>query len=144
MWIELTVLLKSMDTVERLKSAGLVATKQRITLLERLTNASRPLSVEELSKKMQQHMNMTTVYRALDQLVEAGLVRRLDLRDNHARYEVAGKHHHHVVCTSCGDVADVSVCLPRSFFTRVRTSQKQFATIEDHALEFFGTCVQCT
>lgn len=132
-----------MEVRDQLKNAGLVATKQRVVLLSLLHKAKRPLSVEELLQNIGRSMNMTTVYRALDQLVNARLARKVQLGDNHARYESVGKHHHHVVCRSCGTIAEVAGCLPDSFFAHIKRSQKQFATIEDHALEFFGVCVRC-
>ncbi len=132
-----------MEVRDQLKQAGLVATKQRVVLLSLLHKAKKPLSVDELGKSTGKVMNMTTIYRALDQLVVAGLARKIQLGDNHARYESVGKHHHHVVCRSCGTIAEVAGCVPASFLAQVKRSQKQFATIEDHALEFFGLCVRC-
>jgi Fur family transcriptional regulator, ferric uptake regulator len=50
---------------------------------------------------------IATVYRALDQLVELGLVARVELGDGIARFEPShadGDHHHHLVCDDCGRV----------------------------------------
>jgi Fur family ferric uptake transcriptional regulator len=47
------------------------------------------------------------VYRAVEGLLDAGLVQRIDLGDGVARFERAdptGEHHHHLVCDDCGRV----------------------------------------
>lgn len=52
-------------------------------------------------------VGIASVYRALDQLAELGLVHRIDLGEGLARFEPAqpdGEHHHHLVCGSCGKV----------------------------------------
>ena len=50
-----------------------------------------------------------TVYDALRALTAAGLVRRFQPTGSVARYEArdGDNHHHHVVCRSCGAIADV-------------------------------------
>ena len=52
-------------------------------------------------------VGIASVYRALDQLVDLGLVQRVELGDGVARFEpshVDGAHHHHLVCDDCGRV----------------------------------------
>ena len=52
-------------------------------------------------------VGIASVYRALDQLAELGLVHRIDLGEGLTRFEPAqpgGEHHHHLVCASCGRV----------------------------------------
>jgi len=54
-----------------------------------------------------QHVGIASVYRALDQLAELGLVHRIELGEGVTRFEPAlpgGEHHHHLVCGSCGKV----------------------------------------
>jgi Fur family ferric uptake transcriptional regulator len=52
-------------------------------------------------------IGIASVYRALEGLVELGLVQRIDLGDGVSRFERAdpgGDHHHHLVCGDCGKV----------------------------------------
>jgi Fur family ferric uptake transcriptional regulator len=52
-------------------------------------------------------VGIASVYRALDQLTELGLVHRIDLGEGLTRFEPAqpgGEHHHHLVCGTCGKV----------------------------------------
>jgi Fe2+ or Zn2+ uptake regulation protein len=130
-------------TKELLQSAGLAATKQRIALMAELQSARKPVSADMLTERLDGVLNMTTVYRALDQLVSARLVRRIDLGKNHALFELAAHHHHHIVCTTCGRVEDISECMPPTLTSRVLAKATKFAAVEDHALEFFGLCKKC-
>jgi len=52
-------------------------------------------------------VGIASVYRALEQLAELGLVHRIDLGEGLTRFEPAqpgGEHHHHLVCGACGKV----------------------------------------
>lgn len=130
---------------EDIRHAGLSATRQRVALLRVLRTLKGPAGVEVLAKKLARQMNATTVYRALDQLVGAGLVRRIELGDNYARYEATSvTHHHHLVCRSCRKIEDVTICVPAGLTGRVLASATGFTSVEDHSLEFFGICTSCS
>lgn len=126
-----------------LREAGVLVTKQRVGLISMLRKARRPLQAEKIASTLEGKMNLTTVYRSLDQLVEAGLVRRIDLGRNHALYELADSHHHHIVCRTCGLIEDVTACIPTSVTDSVLKKVNTFSSIENHALEFFGVCKPC-
>src|ERR1700722_17768992 len=96
-----------------LRERGFKATAGRIALLEALWAASAPLSVQAIAqilKKEKASIDEATLYRALEALAGAGIVRRIDLGHSHAHYEFEKKHHHHLVCTDCGVVEDVEDC----------------------------------
>jgi len=128
-----------------LRDAGLKVTPKRLALLTLLTKEHEPRSVAELSKKLGAKVDTVTVYRALEALVEAGIVSRVDFHEREARYEitVGRKHHHHIVCTNCGTVEDITDCLTDKIEQKALASAKQFTTIQSHALEFFGVCKEC-
>lgn len=126
-----------------LKRVGLRATKQRIAVLAVLERQKGPVSVEELTRASKLAFDLATAYRTLDSFVAAGIARKMELAQGRALYERAGEHHHHAVCTTCGAITDVEACLPKDVHAKIlRTSG--FASIEDHALEFFGTCRKCS
>lgn len=100
---------KAHDCREELHVAGSRATPGRLALLRVLEHGRGPQSVAELRKKLPA-LNQVTLYRALDALVSAGLVRR---GENHriAHYEYAQKpHHHHLVCADCGFTKMCKTC----------------------------------
>lgn len=132
-----------MSTIEDdLRRAGLRATKQRVALLTILRSLHTPLAVEDLVRKGKGAFDTATAYRILDAFVEVGLARALAFSKDRTHYEASGVHHHHAICTSCGKIVDVAACLPRMLDERVR-NVAGFASINDHALEFFGLCTTC-
>lgn len=128
-----------------LHGAKLKATRRRVALLGLLSKEPKPLTVLEIQRKLGNKMNQVTMYRALEALVEAGIVRRVDFKHAHAHYElVAGrKHHHHLICNGCGEVEDFLSCHIGNVQQGVLARSKTFNSIGTHALEFFGVCKEC-
>ena len=91
----------------------------------------------------------SSVYRNLNVLEESGAVTRIVTNDEFTRYELAEhitEHHHHIICTSCGDIADFS--LPSSVEKSLNVSLRQAANrtrfrVDNHRLDALGTCVSC-
>lgn len=126
-----------------LRDAGFNATLGRVALLEVLETAKKPVSAERVSKAVKGKLDVANTYRALEAFAKAGIVRRVDLGHAHAHYElVTEKHHHHVVCDSCGKVEDVEVAEP-ALERAALAAARDFARVRTHALEFFGTCRAC-
>ncbi len=128
-------------------AAKLKVTKARMHILEALSHFDRPISIKELSATplLKEH-NIVTLYRTLETLATARLVRKVSFGAAGATeslYEtnVGRPHHHHIVCTSCGMMEDIDACAhipsPRTL------AIKGFAKITDHSLEFFGLCKKC-
>ncbi|MES2203424.1 MAG: transcriptional repressor [Patescibacteria group bacterium] len=98
------------DCKAELRAAGSRATPGRLALLEVLESAHRPLTVDEISNKLPE-LNVVTLYRALDALALAGLVRSGIGVKRTSHYEYAGRpHHHHLVCTDCGFIRQCAAC----------------------------------
>lgn len=134
----------STDYKHLLRTAGYKATPQRLSLLEVLGRAREPLSIQEILERCrQQKIDQATIYRTLKVLADIGLVRQVDFAHAHAHFELAtGDDHHHLVCTSCGKVEDVTGCNFESL-AKHALKHSSFASIDRHSLEFFGTCKKC-
>jgi Fur family ferric uptake transcriptional regulator len=137
--------LRVMLWMKRLK-----ATPGRIVLLEALEKEKSPVSVLEIEKKLSASksavsLGSAAIYRALETLVKARLVSKINTGKVHSSYEMifGRKHHHHAVCTSCGLMEDVSVCDADDLNTMARVHLKNFKSIQSHSLEFFGLCKKC-
>ncbi len=130
---------------ELLRSLGQKATPGRVALLEVLEKSPKPLSISGISKALKNTLDQTTLYRALETLTEKGAVRRVDFQHDHVHYElVAGKkHHHHLICQSCGAVEDIERCITEELTEELLKKSKLFASIETHSLEFYGLCNRC-
>lgn len=126
-----------------LREAGLRSTKQRVLLLALVRKATKPVSVETLVREGKGVFDTATAYRILDAFVDVQLATRSLIAKGKALYEASGRHHHHAVCRSCARVVDIEACVPAALDERVRRAAG-FATIDDHALEFFGLCRSCS
>ena len=126
----------------------------RQTILGVLSNAPAHLSAEDLYlevHEVQPNVGLTTVYRTLDLLVQMGLVCKFDFGDGRARYELCegpdrGRHHHHLVCTKCGEVQDL-VIDPETE-KRVASLIDYIAddagyVVSGHRIDIEGECSKC-
>ncbi|ALV46447.1 Fur family transcriptional regulator [Arthrobacter alpinus] len=82
------------------------------------------------------------VYDVLQALVDAGLVRRIEPSGSPARFETrVGDNHHHVVCRSCGDIADVDCALGAA--PCLHASNDHGFVIDEAEVIYWGTCPDC-
>ena len=83
------------------------------------------------------------VYDVLKVLTGAGLVRRIQPSGSLSRYEArVGDNHHHVVCRTCGSIADVD-CAHGSAPCLVASDNHGYA-IDEAEVIYWGTCPACT
>ena len=86
-------------------------TRARRALVDVLAAADPPLSLPQLLERGRS-LAQSSAYRNLVVLERAGVVHRIVTADEFARYELAEDltgHHHHLICTQCGDVRDFTV-----------------------------------
>ncbi len=82
------------------------------------------------------------VYDVLRALSDAGLVRRIQPAGSVARYEArVGDNHHHLVCRSCGAIADVD-CAVGDVPCLTAADDAGFS-IEEAEVVYWGTCPDC-
>lgn len=132
----------------RLRRTAQRYTDNRRALVEAMAGAAQPLTVQQLLD-LAPSVVQSSAYRNLAVLEQADAVRRVVTTDEFARYELAQDltgHHHHLVCTSCGEVTDI--VLPASFEadmeTMLRTTARSAGfTPTDHNLDVIGTCATC-
>lgn len=95
---------------QRVRAAGLRATRPRVLILELLDRLEGHSSADEVVDELDAAgtaLPRATVYNVLGDLSERGLVMTADAGPGRALYEVAGRWHHHFVCRRCGAVTDV-------------------------------------
>lgn len=132
----------------RLRDVGQRYTDGRRVLVERLDAAPQPLAIPDLLAGPPR-LPQSSVYRNLDVLVQAGVVHRIVGSGDFARFELAEdltEHHHHLICSSCGSVADFTVSpqLERSL-TRAfdRVAGETGFRASSHRLDLVGVCSSC-
>ncbi|AOR30160.1 transcriptional repressor [Streptomyces fodineus] len=132
-------------TAEELRGAGLRVTAARVALLETVRAGSH-LGVEAIASGVRDrvgHISLQAVYEALHALTAAGLVRRIEPAGHPARYEGrVGDNHHHIVCRSCGAVADVD-CAVGDAPCLTASDDRGFA-IDEAEVVYWGMCPDCS
>jgi Fur family ferric uptake transcriptional regulator len=83
----------------------------------------------------------SSVFRALVHLSEAGTLERIELGDGRARFERPGSHHEHIVCSGCGEVAEIPGCLIDRAVPEVE--RRTGFSVTGHNLTFSGRCGDC-
>ena len=138
--------MKNLTIVGDLKKKGFRITKIRKSLLSILFSSNKPLSVGEIIislLKKDISASKTTIYRELEFLGNEGIVRGIEFGDGKKRYEFdLNKHHHHIVCVSCGKIADIDFDVDLKKHEREISSKTGFK-IKEHSIEFFGYCQKC-
>jgi Fur family transcriptional regulator, stress-responsive regulator len=87
-------------------------------------------------------VSLQAVYDVLHALTAAGLVRRFEPQGSVARYEPqTGDNHHHVVCRSCGAIADAE-CAVGAAPCLTASDDRGFAVDEAEVI-YWGLCPQC-
>ena len=141
-----------------LKARGYRVTGPRRALLRLLAESREPLSVQEMCREVNaaraaavpagattRSVNLVTVYRFANLLVDLGLARRIEFGQGYYRYEREeaqdGPHHHHLVCRRCGKVEDFHGCDIAELTSRLE-AESGFK-VERHQLELYGTCAAC-
>lgn len=123
-------------------------TSGRRRLISALQAGEGPLTITQIVAT-DTSLPQSTVYRNLTILEDAGVVTRIVTSDDFARYELAEKltgHHHHLICTECGDVLDFSLdaaieaTLDKALTEAARSAG--FAA-DSHRLDLLGSCKQC-
>ncbi len=91
-----------------LQKAGQRLTRHRVAVMSALRTSDRPVTADEVAKTS--GVPLSTAYRNLAELCEAGVAVRVGGADRTDRFELAesltSHHHHHLVCTECGVVND--------------------------------------
>ena len=135
----------TLSTAEELRGAGLRVTAARVALLESVRDGDH-LEVEAIAAAVRDrigHVSLQAVYEALHALSAAGLIRRIEPAGSPARFEGrVGDNHHHVVCRSCGAVADVDCAVGEA--PCLTASDDHGFSIEEAQIIYWGLCPGCS
>jgi len=130
------------DSLER----GLVRGGHRLTaprrhVLEAMERLGDHFTAEQVVVASR-GVGRATVFRTLRLTQELGLVCQVVLDDGAVAYRLtSGGHHHHVVCSDCGNVSDFSSHDIEDLLEEL--GRRTGFAIESHRLELYGRCVRC-
>jgi Fur family ferric uptake transcriptional regulator len=133
---------------KRLRQVSQRYTSGRREVVELLAEAGHPVSIEDIAERAPR-LPRSSAYRHLVDLQLAGVVRRVAANDDYFRFELAEditEHHHHLLCTNCGKVIDVTPTLAfeeaMSKYLHGLAAGNGFLSI-DHRLDVLGICADC-
>jgi Fur family ferric uptake transcriptional regulator len=138
------------DGMAMLREVGSVpgqrATRQRAAVAKLLGELDEFRSAQEIHEHLRRRgeaIGLTTVYRTLQSLADAGEIDVLRTDSGEAVYRrCSSHHHHHLVCRGCARAVEVEGPAVERWAERI-AAEHGFSDIS-HTVEVFGTCTDCT
>jgi Fur family transcriptional regulator, stress-responsive regulator len=132
------------DVEQLLRGASLRVTRPRVAVLAAVQDhphASTDTIIEAVRRDLGE-VSHQAVYDVLRALTAAGLVRRIQPTGSVARYEArVGDNHHHVVCRSCGAIADVDCAV--GYIPCLTAADDSGYEIDEAEVIYWGRCPEC-
>ncbi len=134
----------------RLIEAGHRVTAPRKAVLVHIATQGNTFTTADLIEAFRStpSVGRATIFRTLDLLVDLNLLERVHLEASGASgyaYVLCGladTHHHHTVCTGCGEVSNLEGCFLDAKRLRGLSAPGSFR-VDDHHLELYGVCAKC-
>ncbi len=128
-----------------IRQMGLKVTKQRVSILEAMSEGRAHITAQELFEKISKkypEIGFATVYRFLKNMTEHSLVTEVRMGGFPARYELTpNQHHDHLNCTRCGKIVEFE---NESIEELQEAVAKKFKfSLTGHVLELYGICDLC-
>lgn len=130
------------DLIEESKKKNMRLSYQRMKVMEYLSSHLIHPTAEQIYAGLREEiptLSKTTVYSTLNALVDAGLVRIINIEDNEIRYDIKTENHGHFKCKSCGAIYDFNVDIDS-----LTTGDLQDFDVNDKNVYFKGTCPACS
>jgi len=132
------------DEKKTMIDRGYRQTAQRAMILAEVKAADGHLTAGEVFERVRRRdpkVAYGTVYRSLHLLAQHGLIQELTFADEASRYDGRAERHDHVLCTTCGHLADVEV--PTALIARHVAEERSGFSISSHHTVFAGICPSC-
>jgi Fur family transcriptional regulator, ferric uptake regulator len=123
---------------------GRVTTALR-AIVETLSATDEHLTAVDIAEAVQQAhpaIHVSTVYRALERLAEAGMVTHMHMGHGPTVYHLADDGHSHLVCRRCGNVIDVPTTVMRP--VQAQVARDYGFTLQADHLALSGLCAACS
>ncbi|MCI5158412.1 MAG: transcriptional repressor [Candidatus Electrothrix sp. AUS1_2] len=119
-------------------------THQRELILEELGNCHNHPTADALYERIKKKLpriSLATVYRNLEILSEAGMIRKLEISGRQKRFDKEIEQHDHIFCVRCRRVDDIKFDQRR--LISLKEEERQGYRISGCRVEFFGVCPKC-
>jgi Fur family ferric uptake transcriptional regulator len=135
----------SAELERMLRDASLRVTRPRVAVLAAVYDEPHAdtLSIAGAVRERLGDVSQQAVYDVLAALTDAGLVRRIHPPGSVARYESrVGDNHHHIVCRTCGVIADVDCAVGEA--PCLTASDNHGFAIDEAEVIYWGLCLDCS
>lgn len=129
---------------EYLATRGLRLTRERSTIVEEVFSTHDHFDTDQLVSRLSNRVSRSTVYRRLNEMVDAGLLRRVARANGREVYEhdYGYPQHDHLICHKCGKLTEFrNAGLSKSL--DVIADEHGFRRT-GHRLEVYGLCAECS
>ena len=128
-----------------LRQHGYKLTPQRRAVIQAIASTQdhlTPAAIHEKTHQAHPGIGLVTIYRTLEILARLELICELHAGGSCHSYTISAPgHHHHLICSNCGEVTDFAGYDLAKLEQRL--SRETGFHIEDHLLEFTGLCQNC-
>lgn len=127
-----------------LRENGFKVTPTRVAVLDIFLKNHKPICALYICQKLNGKINEATVYRMLASFEKSEILKKIDLKKDCAYFELNKDHHHHIVCTKCGEIEDfIESKEIEEILEKIVKRSSKFKKIKEHSLELFGFCKSC-
>jgi Fur family peroxide stress response transcriptional regulator len=126
------------------REKGIRLTHQRLELFREIAMDTSHPSAEEIFRRMRTKMptiSFDTVYRTLSTFEKCGIIGRLEILDDRARFDSNPRPHAHLICCECRQVQDLN--WPEIEETKLPAQARGWGHVKSRHIEIRGLCQLC-
>ena len=130
--------------INYLKSKDQRLTKARKEILHILFDTHDHLRLEEiLNEAKKRNISRATLFRTLNQMIEANLIHKFFDENGRVYYEHIYEHspHHHLICVDCGLIVEIEEPKLKTVIEKI--CENNNLQHHSHVVEVFGICSRC-
>jgi len=127
--------------MNQLTCKGIRPSYQRIKILEYLRHCNAHPTVDEIYTALSPTiptLSKATIYNTLHAFIEAGLVREINIENDHLRYDIMVENHGHFRCNQCGEIFNFNVDIDQLSINGLQDFQ-----VEKKDIYYSGLCPSC-
>jgi Fur family transcriptional regulator, ferric uptake regulator len=129
------------DLIEYLSELGFRDTRPRRAVVTAAMRLGRFTAAEIVQELRGKRIGRATVFRTLELLTSLGVLDQLHSDPRHAYTVCSPKHHHHLICSSCSKVMEVTAPVVERSVRAL--ADKAGYQVQGHLLEIIGICPDC-
>ncbi|QQL45486.1 Fur family transcriptional regulator [Sulfuriroseicoccus oceanibius] len=132
--------------ITKLRKLGMRKTTALTQVLDALASSDLPVTIAEISERIasDSRCDPATIYRMLEKLERAGVVRKLGMHERAMYFELLRPGHHgdYLLCTTCGKITKIPAACPVEHLENHLKSESGYRNLT-HELVFYGICPDC-